>query len=237
MARTKTSATTEERSGRRPSAPKRPSRYHHGALRQALLGAAELILRRDGINGLTLRAAAREAGVSHAAPKNHFDDVTGLLSELAAVGFQRFAARMREGVGGDDPPSRRMAAIGRGYVSFARAYPALFLLMFRSERLDMARPNLRTAIDAAARILSEAVGARRGEAVQTALTLPQAADIVASWSLVHGFAMLLLDGRLKPLLARLPQGADADALLTAVLATVRRADPDEAREPANTEKH
>ena len=76
----------------RVAKPKRPDTYHHGSLREALLQAAERILERDGIQGLTLRAAAREAGVSHAAPKNHFGDMTGLLSDLAAVGFERFVA-------------------------------------------------------------------------------------------------------------------------------------------------
>ena len=116
---------------RRPSArpprkvrkPKRPETYHHGSLREALLQAAERILERDGIQGLTLRAAAREAGVSHAAPKNHFGDLAGLLSELAAVGFDRFVATMQAGVREGDSPAARMAAIGRGYVAFARAHP------------------------------------------------------------------------------------------------------------------
>src|ERR1700745_2017218 len=77
---------------RRPA--KRAAPYHHGSLREAMLRAAESILERDGIGGLTLRAAAREAGVSHAAPKNHFGDVMGLLSDLAAVGFARFRGAM-----------------------------------------------------------------------------------------------------------------------------------------------
>ena len=51
-------------------------------------GAAERVLERDGLGGLTLRAVAREAGVSHAAPTHHFGDLTGLLSELAAIGFR-----------------------------------------------------------------------------------------------------------------------------------------------------
>ena len=59
-----------------------PRAYHHGDLKAALLAAAEAILERDGIQALTLRAAARAAGVSHAAPANHFGDLTGLLSEL-----------------------------------------------------------------------------------------------------------------------------------------------------------
>jgi AcrR family transcriptional regulator len=220
-ARAKAGATLGK-PNRRVRKPKRPPTYHHGSLREAMLQAAERILEREGIQGLTLRAAAREAGVSHAAPKNHFADLTGLLSELAAVGFERFVAVMAAGVRDGDPPAQRMAAIGRGYVAFARAHPGLFLLMFRGERLDMARPALRAAVDASRRVLSGAVGASRNEEMDETLTLPQAAAIVGAWSLVHGFAMLLLDGRLKPLLARLPPGTDADALLGAMFIGARR---------------
>lgn len=197
--------------------PKRPKTYHHGSLPEAMLEAAERILERDGIQGLTLRAAAREAGVSHAAPKTHFGDMTGLLSELAAVGFERFVATMQAHLRESDPPDQRMAAIGRGYVTFARMHPDLFLLMFRSERLDMARPALRDAVTASGRVLSGAVGEIRGESLASTLTLAQAAQVVSAWALVHGFAMLLLDGRLKPLLARLPPDTDADDLLTTIL--------------------
>src|SRR6201985_1554651 len=66
------------------------ARYHHGALHEALLKAAEKVLERDGLQGLTLRAVAREAGVSHAAPTHHFGDLTGLVSALAAIGFRHF---------------------------------------------------------------------------------------------------------------------------------------------------
>ena len=207
--------------------PKRPETYHHGSLKEALLQAAERILEREGIQGLTLRAAAREAGVSHAAPKNHFGDLAGLLSELAAVGFNRFVATMQAGARESGSPDRRMEAIGRGYVAFARAHPGLFLLMFRGERLDFTRPSLRAAVDASSGALSGAVAARSGEKVEAGLTLAQAASIIGPWSLVHGFAMLLLDGRLKPLMARLPAGTDADALLGAVLRGAKPARPPE----------
>src|SRR5882757_2625180 len=87
------------RSGRKPGAPRtagasEDSPYHHGALRDALLKAAETVLERDGLAGLTLRAVAREAGVSHAAPTHHFADLTGLVSELAAIGFRQFNTAM-----------------------------------------------------------------------------------------------------------------------------------------------
>ncbi|BBK40323.1 hypothetical protein STVA_03430 [Allostella vacuolata] len=191
-------------------------------MRQALLDAAEGILERDGIQGLTLRAAARDAGVSHAAPKNHFGDLSGLLSDLAAVGFERFRAELLSRVRPDDPPPARIAAIGHGYVAFARAHPGLFLLMFRGERLDASRPALRAALEGAFAVLSGAVDAGADTAAAAAgpgggdAGLARLADIAAAWSLVHGFAMLLLDGRLKPLLARLPDG-DETTLLDAVL--------------------
>ena len=70
--------------------------YHHGSLPTTLLEAAERVLRRDGLPGLTLRAIAREAGVSHTAPKHHFGDTAAILSELAAIGHLRLAAEMAE---------------------------------------------------------------------------------------------------------------------------------------------
>lgn len=196
---------------------KHPDRYHHGDLRAALLAAAERILERNGLAGLTLRAAARETGVSHAAPKNHFDDLAGLLSDLAAVGFDRLAETMRAAVRDAATPGARMKAMGSAYVAFARRHPALFVLMFRGERLDMRRPGLRNSATAAMQMLVGAVGERRGEPVDTTLTLEQAAQVAGAWSLVHGFALLLIDGRLQPLVARLPAGADVEALLAAML--------------------
>ena len=127
-----------------------PRRYHHGDLRMAVLAAAEAILEREGVDALTLRAVARAVGVSHTAPKNHFGDLEGLLSELAAVGYWRYGetlAKAMDAAGAD--PRARMRAMGRAYVGFARAHPGLFILMFRGERLDMTRQALREAIEAA----------------------------------------------------------------------------------------
>jgi AcrR family transcriptional regulator len=194
--------------------PKRPATYHHGSLREALLRAAERILERDGIQGLTLRAAAREAGVSHAAPKNHFGDLSGLLSDLAAMGFERIAAAMASAPRDGDEPGARLIAVGRSYVAFARGHPGLFQLMYRSERLNMGRPALRDAVAAAGQVLFGAVGAVRGEQLTPNLTLLQGAHVASAWSLVHGFAMLLLDGRLA---RAMPPDTDPDVLLATLL--------------------
>jgi AcrR family transcriptional regulator len=196
---------------------KRP--YHHGALREALLEGAERILAREGIGGLTLRAAAREAGASHAAPKNHFDNVTGLLSELAAVGFRRFERRLLDAAAAAATPDAQLAAQGHAYVEFATQFPGLFMLMFRSERLDLERPGLREAMAAASSVLRVAVGAQ--QALDTEPDAPPTTDgaarIVAAWALVHGFAMLKIDGRLDAVVRHLPEGVDAMALLDVIL--------------------
>jgi AcrR family transcriptional regulator len=191
--------------------------YHHGSLREAMLEAAERILNRDGISGLTLRAAAREAGASHAAPKNHFDDLTGLLSDLAALGFRRFHRRLVAAADAVDSPRDRLAAIGHAYVEFAEESPGLFLLMFRSERLDVDRPGLREAMNDASAVLLDAVGVTREESDPLHMTLSAAARVVAAWSLVHGFAMLQLDKRLVSIVDRLPKGTGATALLDEIL--------------------
>jgi AcrR family transcriptional regulator len=197
--------------------------YHHGDLKTALLHEAERILERDGIQALTLRAAARAAGVSHAAPANHFGDLTGLLSELAAAGYNRFSAALNAAgdAAGTDPRGRSQAT-GRAYVTFARAHPGLFVLMFRGERLDHARPALKEALDSARRAL-RAADASTGPASSASPTRTTARG-VARWSLVHGFAMLLLDGRLDGVVSALPDGENADDLLDSVLSMTRLAD-------------
>jgi AcrR family transcriptional regulator len=192
--------------------------YHHGALNEALLKAAEHVLERDGLQGLTLRAVAREAGVSHAAPTHHFGDLTGLVSELAAIGFRQFNAAMVEARSVPGSMLEKSMATAKAYVGYARAHPGMYGLMFRTERLDMTRPSLHEAAHASFAGLAGAIGARRHEQIAAeALSLDQAAAIARAWSLVHGFTMLLLDGRLTDILHRLPEGTDAETLLDAML--------------------
>jgi AcrR family transcriptional regulator len=192
--------------------------YHHGALRDALLDAAERVLERDGLSGLTLRAVAREAGVSHAAPTHHFGDLTGLVSELAAIGFREFNAAMAAACSPSVSPLEKMLARVKAYVGYAQAHPGMYGLMFRTERLDMTRPALCEAANASFAGLAGAIGASRHEQiVEQSLSLEQAADIARAWSLVHGFTMLLLDGRLSEILGRLPKGTDAGVLLDMML--------------------
>jgi AcrR family transcriptional regulator len=220
-ARRRPARPAAERPASRRRRPAGETPYHHGDLHDALLAAAERVLERDGLPGLTLRAVAREAGVSHAAPTHHFGDLTGLLSELAAIGFRRFGEAMVAARNSEAHSPMKGLANAKAYVAYAQASPGMFSLMFRNERIDMSRPSLREAASASFEGLASAVGAGRGDKVAGeplgALSLDQAAAIARAWSLVHGFASLLLDGRLKDILRRLPDGTGADQLLDAML--------------------
>ncbi len=182
--------------------------YHHGDLGPALLRAATEILEQDGLPALTLRAIARRAGVSHMAPAHHFGDLSGLLSELAAHGYRLFSDRLLHAQ--EHPGARSLSrATGQAYVGFARDHPGLFRLMFRSERLDFTRPALADAAGQAAGALRRSAGAaEHAPGARAAL-----ARMVFDWSVVHGFAMLLIDGRLDAVMNIQGQDWSSETLL------------------------
>jgi AcrR family transcriptional regulator len=172
-----------------------PRPYHHGDLRAALLAAAEAELALNGVERFSLRGVAKRAGVSHAAPAHHFGDAGGLLTALATEGFTRFVATQRahEAAAAPGQPDRLIAA-GLGYIAFATAHPALFRLMFASDRPDFAAPALAAAARAAYAHLLENIAELRGIADPRAD--PAAlADATATWAMVHGLADLLQAGR------------------------------------------
>ena len=196
------------------------SPYHHGDLPATLLNAAETILERSGIAALTMRAAAREAGVSHAAPAHHFGDLSGLLSELAASGFVRFRDYVAAQTGNASGlPGGRVRALSRGYIGFAQAHPGLFQLMFRSERLDWSRASLASAGASAFTLLTLPVEGTADFAPQT--DLERLAAAMARWSFAHGMAVLLIDGRIDAIATKIP-GIDVEVLVEEMLKAIGR---------------
>lgn len=172
--------------------------YHHGGLREALLDATEQILLEGGIEGFSLRACARRAGVSHAAPAHHFGGERGLLTAFAAVGFERMTERMatyREQAG--DDPAARLIAVGQAYIDFALAHRAHFQLMHRHDRLDELDDSLREASGRAFAMLTDTLAQAMRQAGLPADSGPQ--RTVLAWAAVHGFATLALEGLLGPL--------------------------------------
>jgi len=165
--------------------------YHHGNLRQALVEEGVTLLEEAGLAGLSLRAIAARAGVSHAAPKNHFGHLRGLLTAIAAEGFRRHVAFMRAGLRPRQGREARLKAAIEGYVRFAQAHPHLFALMFSSAHCDFADAELGAAASASYDVLREiATGLDWDKA-----GLPQAqlrAEMML-WSFVHGYAQLAIN--------------------------------------------
>ncbi len=123
--------------------------YHHGDLRRTLLEAAASSIERDGVDALSLRQLAREAGVSHAAPSRHFRDKQALLDALAEDGFRRLAGALQEATGSDAATAAaarsRFDDLARSYVTFALAQPTLLSLMFGMKHAPDARAELLAA--------------------------------------------------------------------------------------------
>jgi AcrR family transcriptional regulator len=161
--------------------------YHHGDLRAALVRAAMELLEESGETALSLRAVARRAGVSPAAPYRHYDDREALVSAVAAVGYRELAERLAAAHPSPSTPEQ-LASVAIAYVQFALERPALFRVMF-GEPCDRDNDE-RVAATAAVSQYVRAIVER---------TFPQAdADALATaiWALVHGLAFLYLDGKL-----------------------------------------
>jgi AcrR family transcriptional regulator len=182
---------------RTKGASKKASNYHHGALQAALIRAAREILESQGYEALTLRGAARGAGVSQAAPYNHFADKAALLAAIAAQGFKEFAAAMRKEVDAAVDPEARLNAAGIAYVAFATSNPGLFKLMFGSNvHQSSGNSDLDAARTSAYEVLRGAVQAVHGSGgEQTALV---EIESLRSWASVHGLATMINEGTIAP---------------------------------------
>jgi len=170
--------------------------YHHGDLKRQLIAAAEELILERGVDGFTLREAARRAGVSPAAPAHHFGDAEGLLAEVAYLGFKEFgdALEAADTRGGEDPQAR-LYQQGLAYVHFALGNPARFELMFRHSKVDFSKhPALAAAGDRAFKILEDAIRAATKTPAGAPLSPEASGYLMAIWSIVHGFAHLALGG-------------------------------------------
>ena len=166
--------------------------YHHGNLRAALVAAATALLEADGPLGVTLRGAARRAGVSQAAPYRHFRDKSTLLAAVAEEGFRSLgralgrAARPHRG-----DPIGVLQAMAVEVVRFAAAHPSHYRLMSGPAVRGRDHPRLREAAFAAWHLLAGAIGdcqrarkIRPGDPAELGFAL---------WCAVHGLAVLAVD--------------------------------------------
>lgn len=195
--------TVNMRHGRKNGGPG-CRRYHHGDLRETLISAGMEALGEETPAELSLRHLARRAGVTPPAAYRHFRSKDDLLDAIAEEGFRDLNTRFEEAISGADEPSGQLTEVGVAYVRFAKEKPGLFRLMFGAmgpsvQPGEEARRAFGTLRELGARMQ----GGAGAEAVR--------ADTIGRWSMVHGFAMLLIDGRLD-------EADDFEPLLREVLA-------------------
>ncbi|MFZ3582480.1 TetR/AcrR family transcriptional regulator [Loktanella sp. DJP18] len=170
--------------------------YHHGDLRSALIEAADAILRDDGVEGFTLRAAARRAGVSPGAPAHHFGNTAGLLTEVATLAYEDLHICFKEVKRGPTPAATLRSMAG-AYINFALGNPGLFQLMYRKDLVNRTDPRYaaasRATLETFALIAAKVYGtddlAVEGQSMGYA-------GIIAAWSTAHGIAHLALEEKL-----------------------------------------
>lgn len=176
--------------------------YHHGDLPLQARQLALDCLRTQGDTGISLRALAKQLGVSAPALYRHFADRETLLAELAIEGFDALSEQLR--AVDQQLPRQALIEIGLVYVAFAQAEPNLYRLMFGGRVLPVgAHPRLDAAGKRAFEVLESTVARAR----QLGYLRPSPVSLItaAAWSLVHGLSQLTIDGHLP--------GANAEPML------------------------
>ena len=175
---------------------KRPSRYHHGDLRRALVEEALRTIQSDGVPGLTLRGVGHTLGVSRTALYRHFSDKAALLSEVAREGFRTLRLETIDAWERGGRGWAGFEAMGAAYVRFAVANPSHYRVMFGGSVVGNSNPEVVREGSGAFQALVDAILSQQKDGLMRADDSLQLARFV--WALVHGVAMLLIDGLLGP---------------------------------------
>ncbi len=191
--------------------------YHHGDLRQEILEAARDLLEKNTIASLSLRAVAKEVGVSHTAPYRHFKDKESLLAGIASQSYDELAEQLTEAVTshpGD--PAQQLLEAGLRYVKLGLKSPQCTHLMFGGILpCDNTYPELRTSGESAyngLKLIIEA-GQKHGVFKQGDIEV----QALTAWSGIHGLTMLLIGGSLQEIV---PMDIDIQPLTESVTKTM-----------------
>jgi AcrR family transcriptional regulator len=200
--------------------------------RDRLLQAARDVLADEGLEGLTLRAIARRAGVSHGAPLRHFPTLASLLAALATRGFDQLVDTIERDLtaaekdaldAGAPPPGarRRLGVAGRAYLRFALADPGVFSVTFRPERVDVTDPDYQAAGFRSFQQLVDLVERAQADGWQPGVPARDLAAVL--WANVHGLATLALHGGLGAVAG--PEPLERLGALSSVLVLGNEGDP------------
>lgn len=165
-------------------------KHHHGALKAALLSSALELLDAKGIEAVSIRAVARHAGVSHAAPANHFPDLRSLLTAIAIHCFQDLEKLIIEAQKAGTPSEEiAMFSFAAVFHDFGISWPNRYRLMWRNDLLDSENLELKAHSDRIFELIANSI-ARLGEPNDCS----QMSRVIAACSALHGYILLRIDG-------------------------------------------
>lgn len=166
--------------------------YHHGDLRAALIAEGLRLLGQSDADSLSLREVARGVGVSAPSVYRHFPDKEALMTALAREGLVQLAAEQKAAAMAAGDSALAFAATGRAYVRFALANPALFRLIFASPQLGLRHVEPGQQPEAMRFLIANAASLAGADVTSSSLGV----EAARAWALVHGLAMLMLDGQI-----------------------------------------
>lgn len=197
-------------------AKRRP--FHHGNLRQALVDAAIELLDSQDVAGTTLRAVAAFAGVSHAAPANHFKDRRALLTEVATIEFSRLRASIQNALSERGLTDKeRISVFSEAVVRYALKHPNRYELLWRKELVDHEDPGLLSVMDS---IYDSLCAEIRSATQNTAFDVHTFA--VSIWSMTHGYVALRLSGMFEEFEDEVRHEPRFQAMKTLLLGSITR---------------
>jgi AcrR family transcriptional regulator len=164
--------------------------FHHGDLKRVLFDVALTLLDRDGVDGVTIRAVAREAGVSHGAPVNHYRDRKALLTALAQRQFETILCSIEEGLSDAAGGSRVWIDVfGKAMLDFGFNFPNRYKLLWRGDLIDLQDAELSTVMDQIYDQLCDEI-----ERAMPQSEFDRDTVAIAFWSMVHGYLDMRLSG-------------------------------------------
>lgn len=199
------------------SASSERDHYHHGDLRATLIARAIETIAQDGVEALSLRALARDIGVSHAAPMRHFPTRTDLLTAIAREGVE---ALIREAEARADAPDlsglAKLRAMAEGYVRWAQSHAVYHLILRNQDVMRHADEPLLAMLHAYAALQQRTIVQAQREGWRS--DDPPHLLLLQVIGLTAGLAIVATDPIYQTPLHGPPAAADLDAAIAAFFA-------------------
>lgn len=192
---------------------KRSAGQKHGDLRRELLREGLILLDKHGVDSVTIRAVARNAGVAHSAPANHFPSRRAMLTAIAAMIFADLADLTEKAAADSaNDPEQAIHSFAETWFQFAFDTPNRYHLLWQRQLVDSEDPELAREMD---RVYSTLLSLLPRD--QEECRVDPETNAIAIWSMIHGYISMRLDGNLVDARDKVTKLPRSKAILLALL--------------------